>query len=48
MADTLKTSIIGLAGSSVHWTYWVPPLFSACAAVATLVYMLIKIYKEIR
>ena len=50
MIDTLKTSVIvitGAAGSqALHWTEWVTPLFSALAAVATLVYMIMKIYKE--
>ena len=50
MIDTLRTSAIGVTGSAtaqvMHWTEWVPPVFSALAALATLVYMLIKIYKE--
>ena len=46
MADTLNTAVVGISGSAIHWTQWVPPLFSALAALATLVYMLIKIYKE--
>ena len=48
MLDTLKTAGVGLAGSALHWTYWIPPLFSALAASATLVYMIIKIFKEIK
>ncbi len=52
MIDTLRTSTIGIAGSTtaqmLHWTEWVPPIFSAAAAFATLVFMLIKIYKEVR
>lgn len=52
MIDTLKTSTIGIAGSvgsqALHWTEWVPPIFSALAALSTLVFMLIKIYKEVR
>ena len=46
MLDTLKTGATGVAGSSVYWFEWIPPLFSALAAFATLTYMLIKIYKE--
>ena len=50
MIDTLRTSAIGLTGSAtaqvMHWTEWVPPIFSAAAAFATLVYMIIKIVKE--
>ncbi len=52
MIDTLKTSAVGITGSTtaqmMHWTEWVPPIFSALAALATLVYMLIKIYKEVK
>ena len=48
MIDTLKTAGIGLAGSALHWTEYVPPIMSALAALATLVYMLIKISKEIK
>ena len=52
MIDTLKTSAVGIAGSTtaqmLHWTEWVPPVFSALAALSTLVFMIIKIYKEVR
>lgn len=52
MIDTLKTSTIGITGSvgsqALHWTEFVPPIFSALAALATLVFMLIKIYKEVK
>ena len=48
MLDTLKTGATGVAGSSVYWFEWIPPLFSALAAFATLSYMLIKLYKEIK
>ena len=47
MLDTLKTAGVGIAGSSLHWTEYVPPIMSALASLATLVYMLIKIKKEI-
>lgn len=48
MTDTLKTAVIGVTGSSLHWTEWIPPLFSALAACATLIYMILKIIKETR
>tara|TARA_Y100000401_G_scaffold109721_1_gene106222 strand:+ start:910 stop:1059 length:150 start_codon:yes stop_codon:yes gene_type:complete len=48
MIDSLKTGIVGVTGSTVYWWEWVPPLFSAMAAGATLLYMLIKIYKELK
>jgi hypothetical protein len=36
------------SGGTLYWTEWVPPLFSALAALATLFFMLIKIYKEVK
>ena len=52
MLDTLKTSTIGITGAvgsqALHWTEIVPPIFSGLAALATLVFMLIKIYKEVK
>mgnify|MGYP003149531359 FL=1 len=47
MEDTLRTSAVGIAGATFSWLEWAPPLFSALAALATLVYMLIKIKKEL-
>ena len=47
MLDTLRTAGVGIAGRVLHWTEYVPPIMSALAALATLVYMLIKINKEI-
>jgi hypothetical protein len=48
MLDTLRTASVGIVGSALHWTEYVPPIMSALAALATLVYMLIKINKEIQ
>jgi len=48
MGDTLRTASVGIAGSTLGWIEWAPPLFSALGAIATLIYMLIKIYKEIK
>jgi hypothetical protein len=48
MIDSLKTASVGVTGSSLYWIEWVPPLISSMAAFATLVYMLIKIWREIR
>ena len=48
MIDTLKTAGIGIAGSALHWTEYTPPIMSALAALATLIYMLIKINKELK
>ena len=48
MEDTLKTATVGISGSMVSWMEVLPPLFSALGALATLVYMIIKIYKELK
>ena len=48
MIATLRTAGIGIAGSALHWTEYIPPIMSALAALATLVYMLIKINKELK
>ena len=48
MTDTLKTAGVGIAGSTLGWIEWFPPFMSALGAIATLVYMLIKIYKELK
>ena len=48
MEDTLKTVTVGIGGSMVSWMEILPPLFSALGALATLVYMMIKIFKEIK
>ena len=48
MEDTLKTAAIGMGGSMASWMEILPPFFSALGAIATSVYMLIKIYKELK
>lgn len=48
MEDTLKTVTVGISGSMVSWMEVLPPLFSALGALATLVYMIIKIHKELK
>ena len=48
MSDTLKTAMVGIGGSTLSWTEWFPPLMSALGAIATLIYMMIKIYKEMK
>ena len=45
--DTLKTSSIGFSGWLVSITNWLPELISFGVAFATLVYMIIKIKKEL-
>ena len=48
MIDTLRTAGIGITVSALHWTEYIPPIMSALAALATLIYMLIKINKELK
>ena len=51
MADslvTLKTSFVGMGGFWVSLWSWLPEIVSLLVGVATLVYLIIKIYKEIK
>jgi len=45
--DTLKTSTIGFSGWIVSITNWLPEAVSFGVALATLVYLIIKIKKEL-
>ncbi len=46
--DTLKTSGIGMGGSWIATCNWLPEVVSFLVGIATLVYLIIKIIKEIR
>tara|TARA_R100000458_G_C8160737_1_gene164884 strand:- start:82 stop:258 length:177 start_codon:yes stop_codon:yes gene_type:complete len=46
--DTLKTSSIGVSGWLVSVTDMLPELVSFGVAVATLIYLVIKIKKELK
>jgi hypothetical protein len=48
MEDTLKTAAIGVGGSLFGWLEIAGPVISAFGALATLIYMIIKIYKEVK
>jgi hypothetical protein len=48
MTDTLKTAAIGTTGSLVGWLEIAGPIISTLGALVTLIYMLIKTYKEIK
>ena len=48
MEDTLRTSAIGVTGSLIGWLEIAGPVISAIGAIATLIYMIIKIYKELK
>ena len=46
MIDSLKTATVGLTGSSLCWLEWLPPLVGLLGGLLTVVYMILKIYKE--
>ena len=46
--DILKTSGIGFGGWWLTVSGWLPDFVSVCVGIATIVYLVIKIYKEIR
>ena len=48
MIDTLKTEGIGLGGWWLSISGWLPELVSLGVGIATLVYLLIKIKKELK
>ena len=48
MIDTLKTEGIGLGGWWLSVSGWLPGLVSLGVGIATLVYLLIKIKKELK
>ena len=47
MIDTLKTEGIGIGGWWLSISGWLPEVISLCVGVATLVYLIVKIRKEI-
>tara|TARA_R110002020_G_scaffold134947_1_gene301321 strand:+ start:57 stop:206 length:150 start_codon:yes stop_codon:yes gene_type:complete len=47
MLDTLRTTTAGMCGSWVCATNMLPELISMGVAIATLVYLIIKIKKEL-
>ena len=48
MIDTLKTEGIGLGGWWLSVSGWLPQLVSLGVGIATLVYLIIKIKKELK
>ena len=48
MADTLKTTIAGMGGFWVSMMDWLPDLISVGVGIATLVYLILKIKKELK
>ena len=48
MVDTLRTEGIGLSGWWLSISGWVPEVVSLCVGIATLVYLVVKIKKELK
>ena len=48
MIDTLKTTGAGMGGWWVSGSGWLPELVSISVGIATLIYLIIKIKKELR
>ena len=48
MLDTLKTEGIGISGWWLSVSGWLPEIVSLGVGIATLVYLIIKIYKELK
>ena len=46
--DTLRTGGIGVGSWWLTVSGWLPDFVSVCVGIATIVYLVIKIYKEIR
>ena len=46
--DTLKTGGIGVGSWWLTVSGWLPDFVSVCVGIATIAYLMIKIYKEIR
>ena len=48
MLDTLRTEGIGLSGWWLSISGWLPELVSLCVGIATLIYLIVKIKKELK
>ena len=48
MLDTLKTTGTGLGGFWISLWEWLPEIVSLAVGIATLVYLIVKIRKELR
>ena len=46
--DTLKTGGIGVGSWWLTVSGWLPDFVSVCVGITTIVYLVTKIYKEIR
>ena len=48
MIDTLKTTVAGMGGFWLSLWNWLPEVVSLSVGIATLVYLVVKIRKELR
>ena len=48
MIDTLKTEGIGIGGWWLSISGWLPEVVSLAVGIATLVYLIVKIRKELK
>ena len=48
MLDTLKTSCAGVGGLVLTFMEWLPDLVRLGIGIATLVYMIVKLRKEMK
>ena len=48
MEDTLRTTAVGFSGQFISGLHILPDLISVLVGVATLVYLIIKIKKEMK
>ena len=46
--DTLKTTGAGVSGWWLSVSNWLPEIVSLSVGIATLLYLIIKIYKELK
>ena len=48
MIDTLRTTGAGVSGWWLSVSGWLPEVISLCVGIATLVYLIIKIKRELK
>ena len=48
MIDTLKTTVAGIGGFWISLWKWLPEVVSLSVGIATIVYLIVKIRKELR
>lgn len=47
MIDTVKTTVAGMGGFYVSMMDWLPDMISMAVGIATLIYLILKIKKEL-